>query len=137
MATERPEGISGQTGPYARFVRWMENLTETQFAYFLLTPALLLLGVVAFWPLLSTFRLSLFADNITGVGAVGEFVAFENYLAILSGERNASMPAPFLPQTLTVGALFESALTVTPIFTVPLAPIHTTRRRRRSTGRPT
>jgi multiple sugar transport system permease protein len=89
MATERPEGLSGQTGPYARFVRWMENLTETQFAYFLLTPALLLLGVVAFWPLLSTFRLSLFADNITGVGAVGEHrsAGLAGRLAALVGEQ--------------------------------------------------
>jgi len=119
MATERPEGLSTeQSGAYARFVRWMENLTETQFAYFLLTPALLLLGVVAFWPLLSTFRLSLFADNITGAATVGEFVALDNYVAILTGERNALMPAPFLPETLSVGALFESALTVTLIFTV-------------------
>ncbi len=119
MATERPEGSTpDRSGTYVSFVRWMENLTETQFAYFLLTPALLLLGVVAFWPLLSTFRLSLFADAITGGATVGNFVAFENYVAVLTGERNALMPAPFVPETLTPGALFTSALTVTLIFTV-------------------
>jgi multiple sugar transport system permease protein len=83
-----------------------------------LAPALLLLGVIAFWPLLATFRLSLFADAITGSATVGEFVGLENYVAILTGERNALMPAPFLPEQLTTQGLFNSALTVTLIFTL-------------------
>ncbi|WP_350355510.1 carbohydrate ABC transporter permease [Halorarius litoreus] len=96
----------------------MENLGDTGFAYFLLTPPLLLLAVIAFWPLLSTFRLSLFADAITGTASVGPFVGFENYVAVLTGQRNALMPAPFLPTALTVEAMFKSALTVTLIFTI-------------------
>jgi multiple sugar transport system permease protein len=96
----------------------MENLSETQFAYFLLTPALLLLGAIAFWPLLSTFRLSLFADAITGTSTVGEFVGIQNYLAVLTGERNALLPAPFIPTSFSVTAIFGSALTVTLIFTI-------------------
>jgi multiple sugar transport system permease protein len=122
MATQQETGPvesgAGGGGIYAGVVRWMENLSDTGFAYLLLTPPLLLLAVIAFWPLVSTFRLSLFADAITGTASVGEFVGFENYVAVLNGERNALMPAPFLPTELTVGALFESALTVTLIFTV-------------------
>ncbi|MFB6152549.1 MAG: carbohydrate ABC transporter permease [Haloarculaceae archaeon] len=94
----------------------MENLSETAYAYLLLTPALLLLAVIALWPLLSTFRMSLFADSL--LGGLGEFVAFENYADILTGKRTARLPAPFLPQSLTVDGLFGSALTVTIIFTL-------------------
>ena len=102
---------------YVDTVRWMENLTETQYAYLLLSPALLLLGVIALWPLLSTFRLSLFSDSL-GAAAVGGFLGLENYVAILTGERSALLPSPFLPQSLTVDALFGSALAVTLVFTV-------------------
>ena len=120
MATEQEGGqLPGESGGvYAAFVRWMENLSETQFAYFLLTPAMLLLGAIAFWPLLSTFRLSLFADAITGTSTVGEFVGVENYIAVLTGERNALLPAPFIPTSFSVEAFFASALTVTLIFTL-------------------
>ncbi|WP_435183477.1 carbohydrate ABC transporter permease [Halobellus sp. EA9] len=95
----------------------MENLSEAQYAYLLLTPAFLLLGIIAFWPLLSTFRLSLFADSL-GQASVGEFIGIGNYVAILTGERTALLPAPFLPQAMTVTAFFNSALTVTILFTV-------------------
>ena len=121
MATEQetsPVDRGGGGGVYASFVRWMENLGDTGFAYFLLTPPLLLLAVIAFWPLLSTFRLSLFADAITGTANVGEFVGFQNYVAVLTGERNALMPSPFLPESLSTSELFGSALTVTLIFTI-------------------
>lgn len=106
-----------RSGAYVNTVRWMENLSETQYAYLLLSPALLLLGVIAFWPLLSTFRLSLFADSI-GAASVGGFVGIENYVAIITGERSALLPSPFLPQGLTVNAMFNSALAVTLVFTI-------------------
>ncbi|MFB6207206.1 MAG: carbohydrate ABC transporter permease [Haloglomus sp.] len=120
MATEKQqETVGGESaGPYQSFIRWMENLSETQFAYFLLTPAMLLLGAIAFWPLLATFRLSLFADNIAGGATVGQFVGLQNYIAVLTGQRNALLPAPFIPTSLSVTAFFQSALTVTLIFTV-------------------
>ncbi len=121
MAAE-PETQSGplresqRSGPYATAIRWMENLSEAQFAYLLLTPALLLLAAIAVWPLLSTFRMSLFADNLTG--RLGDFVAIQNYIALLTGEKNALMPSPFIPTELSVDAMFNSALTVTLIFTI-------------------
>jgi multiple sugar transport system permease protein len=121
MATEQPTEAGREyerSGPYAAAVRWMENLTETQFAYLLLTPALLLLAVIAFWPLISTFRMSLFADQLTGSARLGEFVGVGNYVAVLTGQKDALLPSPFLPQGAGLGALFNSALTVTLIFTV-------------------
>ena len=107
----------GRSGPTATAVTWLENLTEAQFAYLLLTPAFLLLAVIALWPLLTTFQMSLFADNL-GAGRIGQFVAFENYVGLFTGQKDALMPSPFLPSELTVEALFNSALTVTLIFTV-------------------
>jgi len=120
MATEQAQqddgGPSVSSGPVASAVRWMENLNETQFAYLLLTPALILLGIIALYPLLDTFRMSLFADDL--VGGLGEFVFVTNYVEILMGQRSASLPSPFLPETLTIDGLFNSALAVTLIFTL-------------------
>jgi multiple sugar transport system permease protein len=111
---------SGASGVYGSLVRWIENRSETQFAYLLLSPALLLLGAIGIWPLISTFRLSLFADAITGTAVLGEFVGLENYIGILTNDpsKTALMPAPLLPNSLSVQALFTSALTVTLIFTL-------------------
>jgi multiple sugar transport system permease protein len=121
MATDQStEGAirdSDRSGPYVAAVRWMENLSETQFAYLLLTPALLLLGAIALWPLLSTFRMSLFADSLS-TGGLGAFVGVENYVAIVTGQRSALLPSPFLPTEWTFEGLFQGALTVTIIFTV-------------------
>jgi multiple sugar transport system permease protein len=92
----------------------MEGLTETQFAYLLLIPALLIFAVIAFWPLLRTFEMSLHADAIIGRATIGEFVGFENYVELLTGERNAALTRPFF----TLDQPFKSALTVTIIFTL-------------------
>jgi multiple sugar transport system permease protein len=112
-----PEGGVRETersGPYVAAVRWVENLSDTQFAYLLLTPVMVLLTVIAFWPLLSTFRMSLFADNLVGAEALGEFVGLQNYVELLSGQRDALLVRPFFD----LKAPFTSALTVTLIFTV-------------------
>ncbi len=120
MATEQESGSvrdSTKSGPYVSLVRWMENLSETKFAYLLMAPALLLLAVIAVWPLLSTFRMSLFADNAGGAEQLGSFVGIENYVALMTGQRTAILPSPFLPEALTIDAFFGSALTVTLIIT--------------------
>jgi len=103
-----------RSGPYVAAMRWMENLSDTQFAYLLLTPVLLLLGLIAFWPLYSTFEMSLRADSIVGPSPIGEFVGLDNYVALLTGERSALLTRPFLD----ISQPFKSALTVTLIFTV-------------------
>ncbi|EMA41334.1 sugar ABC transporter permease [Halococcus morrhuae DSM 1307] len=115
MATERSTEAERRSGVYASAVRWLENLSETAFAYLLLAPAFLLLAVIAFWPLLSTFRMSLFADSISGAAQLGEFVGLENYVNLLTGQLDTvALPQPFFD----LSAPFQSALIVTFIFTI-------------------
>ncbi|WP_256687723.1 carbohydrate ABC transporter permease [Halococcus qingdaonensis] len=115
MATEPSTEAGRRSGVYARAVRWLENLSETAFAYLLLAPAFLLLVVIAFWPLLSTFRMSLFADSISGAAQLGEFVGLENYINLLTGQLDTvALPQPFFDPS----APFQSALIVTFIFTI-------------------
>lgn len=64
----------------------MENLSEEAYAYLLLTPAFALLGFIAFYPLIATFRMSLLADATRGASPFGEFVGLSNYTAILTGD---------------------------------------------------
>ncbi|MFB9805529.1 carbohydrate ABC transporter permease [Haladaptatus pallidirubidus] len=98
----------------ARPASWTERLGEEQFAYLLLLPSFLLVGTMAFWPLVRTFQLSLHEDNLFGGGYVGEFVGFENYVALLSGARDSILGSPFI----SLGQPFESAVIVTLIFTI-------------------
>ncbi len=105
---ERPTGVS------AAATRWIENLSETQFAYLLLTPMLLILGLIAFWPLLRTFTMSLHADRLYGAQQLGQFIGFDHYVALLTGEIDAQLTRPFFD----LSQPFTSALTVTLIFTV-------------------
>jgi len=104
---------SATSGLLSRPASWTERLSETQFAYLMLIPVFLLLGVIAIWPLLSTFRLSLFTDSLTGA-TVGEFVGLENYVELITGQREALLPRPFID----LETPFRSALPVTLIFAV-------------------
>ena len=115
-----------EAGPYTSFVRWMENLDDTAYAYFLLIPTFVILGLIAFYPLVRTFDMSLHADAISGSQIIGEFVGFENYVELLTGQGAALLVRPFLPTVTVNGAFpfvhvsgwFTSALTVTFIFTI-------------------
>jgi multiple sugar transport system permease protein len=126
MATEQESGEtlrdSTQSGPYVAFVRWMESLSETAFAYFLLAPALLLLTAIAVYPLIQTFGFSLYADKLIGSSRLGEFVGLQNYVALLTGARDYALPSSFLPTFTSefpfVTNIYQSALMVTLIFTV-------------------
>jgi len=131
MATEQSsddfERESRRSGPYVRAVRWMENLGDAAFAYLLLAPALLILGVIAFWPLVRTFELSLHADQLVGTGTVGEFVGLTNYVELLTGQRSALLVRPLIPTVVWndqfpffhgIANPFTAALTVTFIFTI-------------------
>ncbi|WP_438267038.1 carbohydrate ABC transporter permease [Haladaptatus salinisoli] len=93
---------------------WTERMDEEQFAYLLILPAFLLVGAMAFWPLIRTFELSLHADNLFGGGYVDEFVGLENYVALLTGERDSILGNPFL----SLSQPFSSAIVVTLIFTI-------------------
>ena len=117
MSTEQSSetGAQGGSGVYAGAVHWLENLSETAFAYLLLTPAMLLLLVISLWPLASTFEMSLHADSLTGAEQLGEFVGFRNYVALLTGQLDTvALPQPFLD----LSQPFKSALIVTFIFTI-------------------
>lgn len=76
--------------------RWIERQDEEVFAYLLLAPAFLLVSAMAVWPLVRTFDLSLHADNLYGGGYAGGFVGLENYVALLTGERNAILNNAFI-----------------------------------------
>lgn len=91
----------------------IERLNETQFAYLLLFPAALVLFVVAIWPLARTFEMSLHADALLSSDITGEFVGIQNYVEVITGQRNAQMGAAFFNPSDPFG----SALIVTFIFT--------------------
>ena len=96
-------------------IQWIENLSDTKFAYLMLTPAFILLAVIAFYPLVSTFDISLHADVVQGSQQVGGFVGFKNYAALLTGQLDTvALPVPFFD----LSQPFHSALIVTVIFTV-------------------
>ncbi|WP_290814962.1 carbohydrate ABC transporter permease [Halovivax sp.] len=94
MATDAPTepdtGIGGETPDRERtgnaVVNWMENLSEAAYAYLLLIPAFALLTFIAFYPLIMTFVMSLRADETRGFEPLGEFVGFDNYVAVLTGD---------------------------------------------------
>ncbi len=117
MATEDQTSRSrqGSSGVYGGVVQWIENLSDTAFAYLMLSPALLLLGVIAIWPLVRTFTMSLHADSIKSAAQIGPLVGFDHYIGILTGTYNTVvLPQPFFD----LSQPFKSAIIVTFIFTV-------------------
>ncbi len=115
MSTATESDSPGEGGGVATSAsRWVENLNDAQFAYLLLAPVFALLLVIAIWPLFSTFRMSLHADALYGSAAIGQFVGFQNYVQIITGQRDASLTQPFFD----AGHLFKSSLTVTFIFAI-------------------
>ncbi|APX96042.1 carbohydrate ABC transporter permease [Natronorubrum daqingense] len=105
-------------------VNWMENLSEAAYAYLLLIPAFALLTLIAFYPLIQTFVMSLRSDETRGVEPLGEFVGVENYVDILTG--NARLARQFLDVTVSTSFPFvelgvpflQQALFVTLAFAV-------------------
>ncbi|MFW5949748.1 MAG: carbohydrate ABC transporter permease [archaeon] len=99
----------------ARPLNWLETRSEAVFAYILLAPAFLLLLGVAFYPLIETFRFSLLADSTVTANPFGEFIGFEHYRNLLTG--NALLPQQFLDLTFDVPVL-QQALFVTLLFAI-------------------
>ena len=112
------ERESRRSGALVRAMRWMENLSDTQYAYLLLIPVFILLGVVALYPLLRTFELSLF--EVSADFSSTTFVGIGNYVELFTGEKDVFLPGDtnFLPGSLALEALITSALVVTIIFSV-------------------
>ncbi|WP_226013329.1 carbohydrate ABC transporter permease [Halomicrobium salinisoli] len=91
---------------------WVENLSETKFAYLVLAPTLLIFAAIALWPILYTFQTSLFADSFSQFR--GSFVGLQNYVEIVTGQREAILIRPFLD----LSTPFRSILPTTMIYTV-------------------
>ncbi|WP_089827769.1 ABC transporter permease subunit [Halogranum amylolyticum] len=91
---------------------WVENLSETKFAYLVLAPTLIIFGAIALWPIVFTFQTSMFADSFSQFR--GGFVALENYVSILTGSRDPMLVRPFID----LSRPFQSVLPTTLIFTV-------------------
>lgn len=97
-----------------RLVYWIEGLSDAQFAHLLLVPTFSLLLVIAFWPLVRTFEMSLHADSIVQAAALGEFTGIDNYVGLFTGDLETLLPRPFFD----LEQPFKSSLIVTVIFTV-------------------
>lgn len=82
--------------PVTRLVNWVERLDDEKFAYLLLVPAFVVLTAIAIYPLIGTFQFSLRQDAIATVDAMGPYIGFEHYIEILTGQRDAVMPRPFV-----------------------------------------
>jgi multiple sugar transport system permease protein len=80
-----------------------------------LAPAFLLLTVIAFYPLLRTFSFSLLADQTAAPSPFGEFIGFDNYAALLTGE--ALLPQQFFDPSFATPIL-QQALFVTLAFAI-------------------
>jgi len=123
MATDRSnEGSNALRRLLQRPVNRMETLSEAAYAYILLIPAFILLAIVAFYPLIATFRMSLLADETAGADPFGEFVGIQNYIDVFTGNTrltrefvdvglSGSFPflelgTPFLRQALFVTLAF-------------------------------
>ncbi|WP_254523648.1 carbohydrate ABC transporter permease [Natrinema caseinilyticum] len=138
MATESDEAttdggtvIGGETGRGREHertgnavVNWMENLSEAAYAYLLLLPAFALLTLIAFYPMIRTFLMSLRANQTRGMDPLGVFVGLENYIDIVTG--NARLARQFLDVSLSSSfpfvelgtPFFQQALFVTLAFAV-------------------
>ncbi len=91
---------------------WVERLDDEKYAYLLLAPAFIVLGAMAFYPLIGTLEMSLRADQIGPGGPIGEFIGIENYVEIISGARDPTLPRPFFD----LGNPLQSMLLATLIF---------------------
>jgi multiple sugar transport system permease protein len=74
------------------------------------------LAVIAFWPLLETVKMSLYADELFSSQLLGEFVGLGNYVSVLTNQ-NPLVPRPFLDLSGATG-IFQQALIVTVLFAV-------------------
>ncbi|GAB3673073.1 carbohydrate ABC transporter permease [Halopiger thermotolerans] len=91
----------------------IEQLDEDKYGYLLIGPMLFVLSVLAFYPLLRTFWVSLHSDDLRGAYPVGEFAGFDTYAAILSGEMDIILSDPFF----SLSDPLSSALVVTLLIT--------------------
>jgi len=103
-------------------LNWLENRSEAVYAYLLLLPAFALLTLIAFYPLVRTFLISVRENQTRGLNPLGGFVGVQNYADILTG--NARLARQFLDVSLSSSIpfvelgtpFFQQALFVTLAF---------------------
>lgn len=93
---------------------WVETLSDTQFVYLLLVPTFVVITVFAFWPLVSTFFISLHENHIWGAADIGGFIGLQNYIDLLTGREKVFLSHPLFD----LDTPFQSALIVTFLFTI-------------------
>ncbi len=91
----------------------IERLDEDKYGYLLIGPMILVLSVLAFYPLVRTFWLSLQSDDLYGEHPIGEFRGIDGYVEILTGELNIILNYPFF----SLSDPLSSALVVTLLIT--------------------
>jgi multiple sugar transport system permease protein len=87
--------------------QWLESWSENAFAYLILSPAFVLVGAMACWPLIGTFEASLHTDSLDTF--IGAYVGIENYRLLISGQMDYFLVRPFFD----VNAPLKSSLIVT------------------------
>ncbi|CDK39028.1 carbohydrate ABC transporter permease [Halorubrum sp. AJ67] len=107
-ATVVPDPIAAAA---ARVTDWVEDLSETQFAYLVLAPVLVVFALVALWPVLYSIQTSFFADSFSQFR--GEFVGLTNYVELVTGQRDALLLRPFFD----LSNPFQSIIPTTLIYT--------------------
>lgn len=91
----------------------IERLDEEKYGYLLLSPMIVTLAILAFYPLGRTLWVSLHGNDLYGRDPIGEFEGVSNYVAILTGDANVVLNYPFFD----AGNLLSSALVVTLLIT--------------------
>ena len=93
---------------------FVDDLSESGFAYLMLAPIFLYVGVMAVWPLLRTFEMSLHQDAVGQASQVGAFIGVDRYVGLFTGEYSVFVLRPLwdLSQPL------KSAIVVTVVFAV-------------------
>ncbi len=94
MSTDTESEAGGGTSLLMRPLNRLETASEGVYAYVLLLPAALLLGFIAFYPLVQTLQFSLLEDDVFGADPFGEFIGLDNYTELLAGE--AQLPNQFV-----------------------------------------
>lgn len=114
-----PENVTHRSLPVPKPIRqvtarlddWVENLSDTGFAYLMLAPVLVVFSVIALWPLFYSLQTSLYADSFSQFR--GEFVGLANYVELLTGQRDMMLIRPFVD----LSQPFQSILPTTLIYT--------------------
>ncbi|WP_137289149.1 carbohydrate ABC transporter permease [Natronorubrum halophilum] len=92
----------------------IERLDEDRYGYLLIAPMIIVLSILAFYPLARTFWVSLHSDDLYGEDPIGAFDGINTYVSILNGDTNIVLNHPFF----SLSDPLSSALVVTLLITL-------------------